>query len=251
VIKNYVISLRSANDRRNHIEKEFAKNKVDFEFFNAIEPIDNDIILNIFSIEKKRTMQLSNQELACLLSHLSLWQKAIDNNLEYIGVFEDDIFLGKNADYLLNNNEWLKGKDILKLEKFHRKAEFSIISTRIEGINRKIYKLLGKNLGTGGYILSSKGCHYMINYLKTIENIDPVDIFMFNQVKHKKQLPVFQLQPAIVIQDSILNPNNTNLSSSIYHNEKLENKKDNIVYKIKKETIRAIRSLRVRNIYFQ
>lgn len=251
MIKNYVISLRSANDRRNHIENEFAKNKVDFEFFNAIEPIDNDSILNIFSIEKKRTEQLSNQELACLLSHLSLWQRAIDNNLDYIGVFEDDIFLGKNADYLLNNNEWLKGKDILKLEKFHRKAEFSIRSMRIEGINRKIYKLLGKNLGTGGYILSNQGCRYMINYLKAIENIDPVDILMFNQVKHKKQLPVFQLQPAIVIQDSILNPNNTNLPSSIYHNEKLENKKDNILDKIKKETIRAIRSLRVRNIYFQ
>ena len=37
-MRNFVISLSSATLRRAHISSEFAKEKVDFEFFDAITP---------------------------------------------------------------------------------------------------------------------------------------------------------------------------------------------------------------------
>lgn len=40
---------------------------------------------------------LSQGELACLMSHILLWKKASDENLPYITIFEDDIYLGANA----------------------------------------------------------------------------------------------------------------------------------------------------------
>ena len=37
-MKSVVISLQSAAARREHIEKEFGKQKVDFDFFDALTP---------------------------------------------------------------------------------------------------------------------------------------------------------------------------------------------------------------------
>ena len=37
-MKNYVISLKTASDRRQHIENQFSHHQVEYQFFNALTP---------------------------------------------------------------------------------------------------------------------------------------------------------------------------------------------------------------------
>ena len=80
-MQNYVISLTTSTDRRQHITQEFKKQDILFEFFDAIttsqlDEVSKQLNLNIFESER-----LSSIEKACFLSHIYLWQKMLDDNL--------------------------------------------------------------------------------------------------------------------------------------------------------------------------
>jgi len=70
-IPKYVINLDSRSDRLDHVKKEFDFIGWDFERFSAV---------NTNSFE------------GCGLSHQKIAQKAIDQDLDYYMVFEDDVF---------------------------------------------------------------------------------------------------------------------------------------------------------------
>ena len=250
MINNYVISLKKAELRREHIKSEFKKNDVSFDFFDAIEPSMNQKILEKLDISNEQVENLSVSELACLLSHVCIWQKCIDDNLDFIGVFEDDIDLGEDSKLLLNDTSWFSGKDIIKLEKFHKRAELSLMGKNINATNRKLHELLGKNLGAAGYILSNLGCVYMINYIKEMKVIECIDVVLFNQITHPKSVKVYQLQPAMVIQDKLFSEGDVKFASSIVRNKK-KNNRISFNAKMKREFGRAIRSLRMKNIDFK
>ncbi|HDL5436071.1 TPA: glycosyltransferase family 25 protein, partial [Mannheimia haemolytica] len=63
-MNNYVISLTSAQERRKHIEAEFGKQNIPFQFFDAITP---DLIkekAKAFNIDISNT-NLTKGEIAC------------------------------------------------------------------------------------------------------------------------------------------------------------------------------------------
>lgn len=115
-MKSYVISLRTAHDRREHIKAEFGKQSIHFEFFDAVTPDDIERISTQLNIPLANNQRLSLGEKACFLSHVCLWQKMIDDDLEHIAIFEDDVYLGENATVFLKD-DWLNFPfDIIKLE---------------------------------------------------------------------------------------------------------------------------------------
>ncbi|MGO2231698.1 glycosyltransferase family 25 protein, partial [Psychrobacter sp.] len=90
-MKNFVISLQSATERREHINSEFGKHNVNFEFFDALTPdTAKDYALSLgLNLD---SISLTLGELACMMSHVALWKKAIDNHIPYITIFEDDVY---------------------------------------------------------------------------------------------------------------------------------------------------------------
>ena len=79
-MKNIVISLKTAVDRRHHIEQEFQKNHVNFEFFDALTPdLAKPYAEKILA--KLQDSNLTGGELACMMSHVSIWQKMIDEDI--------------------------------------------------------------------------------------------------------------------------------------------------------------------------
>ncbi|MFQ6276533.1 glycosyltransferase family 25 protein [Acinetobacter johnsonii] len=56
-----------------------------------MDQVAKDLYLDIASLDLKPS------EIGCLLSHVLLWQKAVHDNLDFIGIFEDDIHLGQQA----------------------------------------------------------------------------------------------------------------------------------------------------------
>ncbi|WP_227681697.1 glycosyltransferase family 25 protein [Psychrobacter glacincola] len=115
-MKNIVISLESAVERRKHINEEFGKYKVDFEFFDALTPDTAKDFANNLGLNLKDA-KLTPGELACMMSHVAIWKKTIDENIPYVTIFEDDIYLGEDAEELLNRSTWIKSEwNIIKIE---------------------------------------------------------------------------------------------------------------------------------------
>lgn len=245
-MQSLVISLSSAVDRRQHIENEFALKGVNFEFFDAITPdlarqLANDMNLIIDD------ELLTAGELACLMSHVSIWKKIVDENIPYLAVFEDDIYLGEDAAKIFSSSDWLQVDwDIIKTESFADKVFLGKDSTSILNGKRQVTQLLSKNLGTAGYILSIKGAQVYLEYIKSSPLI-PIDQIMFSEFILKQKTKVYQLCPAICIQEMILFPKQkTVLSSDLIQerNIRLRKNKKKGWAKVQLEIMRIVKQLK-------
>lgn len=221
----FVISLTKAHERRVHIQQEFGKQNIDFQFFDALTP---DLALP-FSQQLGLNFNsdiLTQGELACFMSHVSIWKKMIDENIPYAAVFEDDVFLGEDAGRLLKETAWIKPDwHIIKTEAFAERVFLTGQAEKLSECEREIVQLAGKNLGTAGYILSLKGAQAYFEYVKRIELI-PLDHVMFDQFIEQKVMPVYQVKPALCIQEMMLHPEkNTVLSSELFTERRARMKK--------------------------
>ncbi|WP_274584199.1 glycosyltransferase family 25 protein [Neisseria leonii] len=195
-MKNYVISLTGSHERRQHICDEFGKQGIAFEFFDAVTPSQVPLLAKQFGLDIQG-VNLTAGELACLLSHLSLWQYCIDNHLEHIAIFEDDIYLGKNAAQLLTQDNWLDAAmDVVKLEFFNPQVRMQKQRLPVHG-GRALRKLQQCHVGSAGYILSRQACRDLLAIAKTRQPI-PVDHILFEFALDK--LNVYQLTPALCVQ---------------------------------------------------
>lgn len=210
-MKNFVISLQSATERREHINNEFGKHNVNFEFFDALTPdTAKDYALSLgLNLDSS---SLTSGELACMMSHVAIWKKTIDENIPYVTVFEDDVYLGEDAEKLLNSTDWIQPDwHIIKIEAFAKKALLSNKKYPILSDKRQIRELMGKNLGAAGYVISTKGAKRYFDFLSNsyLQPIDEIifDIFISNNIE-----PVYQLIPAICTQEMMLKKHKQSLT---------------------------------------
>lgn len=218
-MKNYVISLSTAYHRRKHIMAEFTKHHVHFEFFNAKTPNDINDLAPRFNPHLKDSSLLSDGEKACLLSHVCLWQQMLDNDIDYLAIFEDDVYLGQNANVFFNNSQWLKkaGIDYLKTETFLQEKKLSDILINLPD-NRCVKVLHESHLGTAGYIISQKTAKILLDFIKNLSQNDlkPIDHLMFDDYRQMATAPpIYQMLPAIVAQEFILYPTQNAMPSNI------------------------------------
>jgi len=242
-VKNFVISLKSASDRRLHIQEQFACKDIPFQFFDAIKPQEIDELAQKYSISILDS-GLSKGELGCLFSHVLLWKKAIDEQMDYIAVFEDDIYLGERANDFLVNSQWIKGRwEILKLEKNSKFNYLSINNKVTVEHGRVISKLLNANFGTAGYILSNKAAKSLFNYVKALASVDHIDQIMFKKYLQDGEYSVYQMNPALCIQEYLLYPETKKFKSSLSWRNTEKVKEKNLLQKVKRELIRAFLQL--------
>ncbi|WP_436872409.1 glycosyltransferase family 25 protein [Acinetobacter haemolyticus] len=215
-MKNYVISLSNESQRREHINTEFGKERIEFEFFDAITPVTLSKTALDFGINTENT-DLHPNEISCVLSHMVLWKKAIDEQLDYIAIFEDDIYLGEHAQFFLKNSFWLPERsEIVKLETLYRKV---FVSRKDDVLalehQRKLMVLNGPHMGAGGYILSRKAAEQLLSFTIKLKKLIPIDHIIFRAYPEALNEKVYQLSPALCVQDVILTNGMTNFPSSL------------------------------------
>lgn len=210
-MKNIVISLTTANQRREHITQEFGKHGIDFEFFDAVTIANLANVANQLNLAVlNNTPNLADGEKGCFLSHVSLWQKMIDDDLQVMAIFEDDVHLGKQAELFLTQADWLNREiGLLKIEHFAHEVALGNVTGDIHG--RMIQPLLTANLGTAGYIIRQDTAKKLLDLLKnkTEQEIIAIDHFMFKEVINNQEILVHQLNPALCIQSDRLDPTTT------------------------------------------
>ena len=227
--KNFVISIPTADKRRNHIIQQFGQKKIPFEFFDAFIPSErlNDH-LQRYLPNVAATPRLTMGEKGCLMSHFMLWKKCVDDDLDYITLFEDDILLGENAEQFLAEDEWLKVRFnfqeifVLRLETFLMPVKIEKQQGILPFQQREIDILKSKHFGTAGYVISHGAAKYLIEVFEKFssEEIKPIDEIMFNQLIDISGYQVYQLNPAICVQELQLNQENSVLESGLQKERK-------------------------------
>ena len=227
--KNFVISIPTADKRRNHIIQQFGQKKIPFEFFDAFIPSERlNEHLQRYLPNVDATPRLTMGEKGCLMSHFMLWKKCVDDDLDYVTLFEDDILLGENAEQFLAEDEWLKVRFnfqeifVLRLETFLMPVKIEKQQGILPFQQREIDILKSKHFGTAGYVISHGAAKYLIEVFEKFssEEIKPIDEIMFNQLIDISGYQVYQLNPAICVQELQLNQENSVLESGLQKERK-------------------------------
>lgn len=255
ILKNFVISLSSASERRKHIEQVFEGQGVEFEFFDAITP-DKAYELKQKYFPECASDSISPAELACAMSHIAVWLHAKNLGLEYVTIFEDDIYLGENAALFLNDSAWIpKNIDVIKLETFLTKIFLG--KSLGEIYNRNLYPLNHFHFGGAGYILSLKAIDRLMVEIQNRKNILPIDWVLFYNPIYDNCIKIYQMSPALCIQDKVKNKE-VIFESFLeegrvqFESPKVELK---LLHKIRREFIRLIKQIKTlflsRVVYFK
>lgn len=227
--KNVVISISTADKRRNHIIEQFGQKQIPFEFFDAFTTSARlGTHLQRYLPNVEATSKLTAGEKGCLMSHFMLWKKCVDDNLDYISIFEDDILLGENAEQFLANDEWLKVRFnfqeifVLRLETFLMPVQLEHQQQILPFQERNMDILKSKHFGTAGYIISNDAAKYLINLVEklAVEEIKAIDEIMFNEQVNVGLYQVYQLNPAICVQELQLNQEESLLVSDLEQERK-------------------------------
>lgn len=233
---NYVISLTTEQKRRKHITDEFGKQNIPFEFFDAITPDIIEETAKKFNITLDRSpkAKLSDGEIGCALSHIVLWDLALENNLNYINIFEDDIHLGENAKELLEIDYISDHIHVLKLE---ANGKMFFKQPKSVKCDRNVYPMTVKQSGCAGYTVTAKGAKYLLELVKNKPLDVAVDSLVFEDFLHFKDYKIVQLSPGICVQDFVLHPDNPFESSLQEGRDRVHGnqRKFSILEKIKNE----------------
>lgn len=250
-MKNFVISLQTSIERRAHIQHQFNERKIDFEFFDAIYPAINQHIANQLGVDIEGC-NLTEGEISCLLSHISLWQRAVNEHIDFIAIYEDDIILGHAISKFLNDSDWIpKQSQVIKLEKFYNRAYMRFKRTSIP-YGRHLRQLTGMHLGAAGYILKRDAAQFLLQHVQSQEVPVAVDHILFEDMVLNRQLMVEQMIPSLCIQSDRLHPPEKAITSVLERDRRkridaqmveLKKIKRPISYKIKRELIRIMKQI--------
>lgn len=249
-MKNYVISLKGETKRREHIKDEFRKYSVPFEFHDAVTPTTAISLAQELQLQFDEA-HLAETELACLMSHVQLWQRMLDDNVPYIAIFEDDIYLGENANSYLSQSTWIQPEwHIIDIEYFDKRLFVGKQQVTLPVGNRRLLTLHGPNLGAAGYILSQKAARNLLTYIRH-QTLTPLDKMVFNDYIHQGNLPIHYMHPSLVIQEMKLYPESTaNLPSKLFQDRKqrMQTHKTKGSKKMHKELTRVY--LQIKRLFF-
>ncbi|ABV85445.1 glycosyltransferase family 25 protein [Shewanella pealeana] len=211
----FVISLVTEDRRRSHISHEFSSQAIPFEFFDAITPVQNEAEANRLQILTQGTT-LSKGETSCLLSHVAILQKIVDESIPYAAIFEDDIHLSKDAYHYLCSENWIPDSvELVKLEMFNHIAKGQFLGTHKLESGKELFRLKGRHLGAAGYIVTCNMASQLLNEVRRCEPVEAIDKIIFEELITSNKVDVYQLQPAICAQDDIIDRKNSVLHSSL------------------------------------
>ena len=141
----FCISLLSHKSRTEKMQYRFKELNLEVSIWNAStkDSLNNNFI-----------DYLNDGQKGCAQSHFNLWNHIINNNIDYALILEDDACFDKQFYTKMNSF----GKDIKDTE---WDAIFLNASEEINIINT--WTLVNNQYLTGGYILSKRGAHKLLN----------------------------------------------------------------------------------------
>jgi glycosyl transferase family 25 len=188
-MKIYLINLDRHPERLAHMREQ-----LDGIAFERVSAVDG-------SRRPPTTKGLTRFELACLESHRTAWRKFLASAESFACFLEDDLHVQPGFAALLSGTEWVpKDAHALKLDTYFQKIRLGErLNVRAQ---REIARLYSRHESAAAYILSREGA---TRYLELTESASqPADYAVFPNTPRRLGLNIYQLVPAIAIQDHLL-----------------------------------------------
>ncbi len=188
-MKVYVINLDRHPDRLAHMREQLGD--VAFERVAAIDGTKNpDTITG-----------LTRFELACLDSHRNAWRLFLSGPDAHACFLEDDIHLWPDFATLVQSEVWIPADAYsVKLDTYLQKVKLGERRTAIG--DRQVARLYTRHESSAAYALSRAGAE---RYLELTERPTlPSDYSLFPDSPRRLGLRIYQLTPAVAIQDHLL-----------------------------------------------
>jgi GR25 family glycosyltransferase involved in LPS biosynthesis len=185
-MKIYLINLDRHSERLAHMRKQ-----LDGVAFERISAVDG-------ARRPPTTKGLTRFELACLESHRTAWRKFLASAESLACFLEDDVHVQPGFAALLSGTKWPpKDAHAVKLDTYFQKVRLG--ERRGASGGREIARLYSRHESAAAYILSRDGA---TRYLELTESASqPADYAVFPNSPRRLGLNIYQLVPAIAIQD--------------------------------------------------
>lgn len=171
----FIINLKESTDRRQYMIEEMKKLNIQYEFFDAI---NGKNIKNIDKIYDKETAikvygrELKLGEIGCAMSHLLIYKKMLEENIEQALIFEDDIIIANDFNKVFSQILKLENNGIILLGQSDSKLKTKIYFQSISQ-HHKLKKIFNSGYGAYGYLICKKAAEKI--YANNFPITQPID----------------------------------------------------------------------------
>lgn len=196
----FYINLDRSPERRVFSEEQFARIGITATRIPAVDGKNlPDGIRDRLTARAATHWRMSNGEIACSLSHISIWERMVNEEIPLAAILEDDVLLSPDIKQLLDDPSWIPvGVDCVKIDTSTLRAfHTDFQSTSIDGfrLSRPITDLRS----TGAYIITRTRAAHLLRQAQVIGG--PVDVQMFTVIDPAFINPDYrQLHPAVATQ---------------------------------------------------
>jgi glycosyl transferase family 25 len=187
----WVINVSSNKTKKKFIEKQLNDALLTYNIFEAITPKSISKFNHHYNARRTEIhygRPLMETELACALSHISLWKKLLSQKkFSHFLILEDDVIINKKIKNLLRSFSF-NDLDLVKFSGQHKRPS-KLKNKLIQ--NRALYKLAYGPLDASAYMISKKAVLKILPYALNLNFA--IDVIMDRSFEHK--VPVYAIIP--------------------------------------------------------
>lgn len=166
-MRAYVINLARSSDRRAHITAELKKTGLEYEIVTAVDGQELDLNdTSKIDPEFLRRVALTAGSAGACLSHLSVYQRIIDDGLDKALVLEDDVMVSADLESLIQAvGEHLSGAEIALLSVDSPEACKVSVEGSIALLSGHVLALpidVRQPRSGGAYVITREACERML-----------------------------------------------------------------------------------------
>lgn len=195
----YVIHVKSAIERKNHINDQLTKHRLNAEFM-----LDADVAdITTSQLDKyfSGNMKAATPTTSCALKHLLVYEEMVLKNIKKCLILEDDIILHKDFTHLFNESiVELKERHLSNVIISYENSSLQFIpnSAKIKG--QKLYQR-DRGRCTGAYYIDLEAATSILNFVLREKCDKPID-WLHNEMIDKQLISMYWMDPHIAEQGS-------------------------------------------------
>ncbi len=171
--KIFVISMRSAGERRRIFAESEIPDSIDWTFFDAHEVLHPDLHYDEDQAIIAKGRPLTAGERGCYSSHYALWKQLAEDDADQYVILEDDIL----ADWsfikpLIVEDHAETGRDYIRLY-YKKPAPARILEKDFICRTTRLIEISGYCFGTQAYLLTKNGANRFIAHTRDV--VRPID----------------------------------------------------------------------------
>lgn len=241
-MKIFVINLARNPERLERMQRLLDAKGLAFERLDAVDgkTLSEEEIARWSQRKPDGSLCLSPSEVGCMLSHRHAWEQIAAMETGHAVILEDDIHFSADAATFLKSGDWVPADaEIVKIETVRKwKTAVSKSSIPLEQ-EHSLAKLLGQHFGMAGYILTPRSANRLLNEMGSVHMA--IDQILFDPASALfSRMSIYQMMPALCIQDQFVGPTAEELPSDITRAWEVNKKRKSLPQKAAREARRLV-----------